>query len=366
MEKDRVYLDNCREYDPDKIEKIIIDGIAYLGVKIPRQSKVLLKPNVLGAYVPERHITTHPAIVEAMAKVLLDNGNAVIIADSSSIPGGTVRALEKSGIAGIGNRLGSVSVHSFEEFPSRSYSNPQNLFLQELNLPRILDDVECIINLPKFKSHTLTKLTGAVKNLFGCIPGGGKPQAHVMAPSTEEFSQLLVDLYWFVKPKILLNVMDGIVGIDGFGPGPAGRKNRAGFVGLSADAIALDTACSTVIRVDPQKICTNRFGIERGLSQGVFETNRDIEPVRFRLPGSIPFQSFLFRHVSGLQRRRPVVILDKCEQCGTCAEVCPVQCITMDGYPRWDYKRCIYCYCCHESCPHAAIKLRTSISLIRS
>lgn len=358
MEKTRVYLDNCREYDPRTIERIVTDGIAYLGVKIPRQSKILLKPNVLSAHPPERHITTHPTVIEAVVKVLLDNGNEIVIADSSSLPGGTGRALERSGIAAIGKRFARVSVVPFEEIPTRSFTNPANQYLPQVNLPRILDDVECVINLPKLKSHALVWLTAAVKNFFGCIPGGGKQHAHVTAPSGEELSVLLVDLYAFLRPKILLNILDGIVGLDGFGPGSTGRINRAGFMILSTDAVALDRACSRVIRIDPDKIWTNRFAVQRGLGAADFETNQDLEPVRFWLPRPFPVPSLFSRYISGVQRRRPTVIEDKCEQCGVCAKVCPVTCITMDGYPQWDYRRCIYCYCCHESCPHAAIKLK--------
>ena len=88
--------------------------------------------------------------------------------------------------------------------------------------------------------------------------------------------------------------------------------------------------------------------------------------MRFRLPRQLPAMPFLFRHVSGMNRRRPRVIEKKCKKCNTCAEICPVQCIAMDEYPRWDYAQCIYCYCCHESCPHAAIKLKFSLSLART
>ncbi len=361
MEKAKVYLENCREYDPRTVERVFADGLAFLGVKMPRQSKVLVKPNVLAAHPPERHITTHPVVVDAVVRLLRDNRNEVIIADSSSIPGGTGKALERSGIAAVAKRFDATTVYPFEELPSRTYTNPKNRYLPTVNLSRVLDDVECIVNVPKLKSHSLTRLTCAVKNFLGCIPGGGKQQAHVKAPSGEEFSELLVDLYGFIRPKVRLNVLDGIVGLDGYGPGTTGKRNAAGFVALSADAIALDCACCKVIGVDPQNIWTNRLAIERGLGSPHFQTNQDLAPVRFRLPGWIPFQPFLFRHGAGIQRRRPMVITKNCKQCGACAKVCPVQCIAMESYPRWDYARCIYCYCCHESCPHAAIKLKYAV-----
>jgi len=361
MATTRVYLAHCREYDSGKLEKILTDGIGYLGVKIPRQSKVLLKPNVLSAHPPERHITTHPAVVEAVVKLLRDNCNEIVIADSSSIPGGTGPALERCGIAAVGKRFDGVSVCPLEELPTRRFSNPDNRYLPNVNLPCLLDEVECVINLPKLKSHMLVQLTAAVKNMLGCIPGGGKQQAHVIAPSGQEFSQLLVELYGFVKPRIRLNVLDAVVGLDGFGPGLTGRRNPVGFVGLSEDAVALDRACCTVIGIDPNRIWTNRFATEQGLGAQDFEINQKLNPVRFWLPRPFPVPRLFAQYVSGMQRRKPSVIAEKCEQCGACAKICPAKCITMDGYPRWDYRPCIYCYCCHESCPHAAIKLKFSL-----
>ena len=370
MSKTKVYLEDCREYDVDAIQRIIIEALGYLDVRLPRQSKVLLKPNVLSAHPPERAITTHPAMIEAMARLLLDNGNEIVIADSCGQPGGTETALKKSQIADLKSRLGDVTICPIEEYSSRIHSNPRNRFLREVGLPKILDDVECIINLPKLKSHMLTKLTAAVKNLFGCIPGGGKQQAHVMAPSSLEFSELLVELYEFIRPRIFLNMIDAIVGLDGFGPGSGGRVKPIGFIGLSKDAVALDIACCGVIGLVPSQIHTIRLAIERGLHSGEIETNKQLRPVRFKAPKPFPFQPFLFKHVSGLQRRKPVVITKKCKQCGVCAKVCPAKCITqfvkarqtvMDGYPKWDYAACIYCYCCHENCPHAAIKLKLSL-----
>ena len=361
MAKSKVYLENCQAYDVDAIQRIVADALAYLDVRLPRQSSVLIKPNVLSPHAPERAITTHPAVVEAVARLLLDNGNAVVIADSCGQPGGTETALRKTQIAALKPKLGNVTIRPIEEYPSRLHTNPNNRFLRELGLPKILDAVECIINLPKLKSHMLTTLTAGVKNLFGCIPGGGKQQAHVMAPEARDFCELLVELYAFIQPRILVNVIDAVVGLDGFGPGPAGHPNPVGFIGASTDAVALDIACCGMVGLEPEQIHTIRIAVERGLSSGAIETNQQLAPVRFKVPKPFPMRTFLFKHVSGLQRRRPVAIAKKCKKCGVCARVCPATCIAMDGLPKWDYGACIYCYCCHENCPHAAIKLKFSL-----
>ncbi|HOZ50055.1 MAG TPA: DUF362 domain-containing protein [Candidatus Hydrogenedentes bacterium] len=366
MTQPAVFLEVCREYDVKKLGRIFSDGLAFLGVELPRQSKVLVKPNVLSACRPDQHITTHPVVVEAVVELLVDGGNEVVVADSSCLPGRTAKALEKTGLAEIGQRFGKVKVMPLEEATARPYADGGNKYLKVVHLSGMLDEVECIVNVPKLKSHTLVRFTGAVKNFLGCVPGGGKQQAHILAPTGKMFSQLLVDLYGFIKPKIRLNVMDGVVGLDGFGPGPTGRINPAGFVGLSADAVALDMACCDVMRADPMSVWTNRFAVECGLGVHGFTPNQRLDPVRFKLPRSFPVPACLARPVSRIQQRRPVVDSSKCRKCGICAEVCPAKCIAMDEYPRWDYSKCIYCYCCHECCPHAAINLKRSLSLIRS
>jgi uncharacterized protein (DUF362 family)/Pyruvate/2-oxoacid:ferredoxin oxidoreductase delta subunit len=361
MGASKVYVNDCHEYDSNVIQTLIADGLSNLDLRLPRASKVLIKPNVLSPHSPDRAITTHPAMIEAMARLLLDNSNEVIIADSCGQPGGTANALKQTQILDIKERLPEVSIRPFEEYPSRVHSNPDNKYLKEVSLPTILDEVEGVINMPKLKSHMLTKLTASVKNLFGCIPGGGKQQAHVIAPSAEEFSELLIELYGFIQPRVLLNVIDAIVGLHGFGPGPAGHPTPVGFIGMSQDAVALDVACCGAVGLAPHDVIMLRIAIERGLSSGEVDANKTPARVPFSFPKPFPLRTFLFKHVSGAQRRKPKLIQKKCKKCGVCAKVCPAKCIKMDVYPQWDYSACIYCYCCHENCPHAAIKLKRSL-----
>ena len=49
--------------------------------------KILLKPDLLHGLEPDRCVTTHPAVVAAIARLLVEHGCRVLIADS---PGGGV------------------------------------------------------------------------------------------------------------------------------------------------------------------------------------------------------------------------------------------------------------------------------------
>lgn len=77
-------------------------------------------------------------------------------------------------------------------------------------------DADGIISLPKLKTHGYAKMTGCIKNQFGCIPGKLKGEFHVKLPDVNDFARMLVDLNKLVKPK--LYIMDGIIAMDGNGP----------------------------------------------------------------------------------------------------------------------------------------------------
>ncbi len=74
-------------------------------------------------------------------------------------------------------------------------------------------DSQVIINLPKFKTHNLTTITGAIKNMFGVVPGFTKVGYHLRFDDINVFTGMLLDIVMLVKPT--LNIMDGILGIEG-------------------------------------------------------------------------------------------------------------------------------------------------------
>jgi uncharacterized protein (DUF362 family) len=359
MGKIKVYLDSIREYDPDKIVKILEEGIVYLGIEIPLNSKILIKPNVLGMYEPDMHIDTHPAVVEAAIRILLKRNNSIVLGDSSGNGqyGNTGKSLEKSGMNGLATKYG-ITVIAFDKHTNRVFKNIANHVFKEINLTTFIDEVDWIVNIPKLKSHTFTGFSGAIKNFYGMIPGAGKPNGHRIAPTLVDFSNGLLDIYGFVRPKLLLNIMDGIIGIEGAGPGPAGSIKKAGFIGMSTDAVALDAACLSVLNTDPQSIQTVRLAHNRGLSAFEPEVNKSVPRVDFKIPKSSRIEAFLNTIFPRLALSRPFVITDKCRKCALCEKACPGDAISMNDVPQFDYSRCIYCFCCHENCPEAAIDLK--------
>ncbi|MEM5948224.1 DUF362 domain-containing protein [Spirochaetia bacterium 38H-sp] len=351
-------------YNIDNIKESILKLIDLADISLPHNSYVLIKPNVLGAYTPDKNVTTNPNVVAAVAELLIDNGNRVVIGDSSGMPvkDGTKKALFDSGLKKLEEKYPGIKVIPFEEVPAVSLRVENPYVLDEVKVTGLITEVDYIINLPKLKAHQLTRYTGAVKNFYGCIPGGLKQQYHAMASKPLDFSNLLLDLYSVIRDKVLFSLMDAIVSLEGHGPGPTGTPANTGFLALSSDAVALDIACCRATGMDPETIMVNKLGVARNLGSNSFDLPDFTVPV-MQYPVSSRL-GWLGISVSRLVRTKPYVKANVCKSCSYCARVCPVSCITMkDGLPYWDYKKCIYCYCCHENCPHKAIDLKEPLVL---
>ena len=234
---------------------------------------------------------------------------------------------------------------------------------------------DCVITLPKLKTHGLVRLTGATKILFGVVPGMLKIGYHTKLQTAAAFSEMLLDLLGLVKPR--LAIMDAVVGMEGKGPS-AGSPRQVGVIAASADSVALDVVCAHLVGLSAREYPLLAAAVHRGLSTGRLEDivvlGEAVENLRvpdFKTPpgnpdvGMIP--SVLPRRlrswVTGELLERPVASPDRCTGCQTCLRSCPVQAISMEGtsgkkFAVMDAAICIRCYCCHELCPENAIDLK--------
>jgi uncharacterized Fe-S center protein len=233
-------------------------------------------------------------------------------------------------------------------------------------------DCDGIISLPKLKTHGLERLTGCVKNQFGCVPGALKGEFHVKLASAIDFARMLVDLNSLLKPR--LYVMDGIVAMEGNGP-RGGRARPMQVLLFSTDPIALDATICRMINLDPEFVPTIKLGMEAKV--GTWKED-EIELIGDPFPSFVqkefdvrrePVQpKALGKGISILRDAivpKPYILAQRCTRCGTCVQVCPVSPKAVDWHggdkkapPSYSYERCIRCYCCQELCPEGAVELR--------
>ena len=359
----KVSVLKCNSYDEDKVYSAIKKALEDIGYKLKPNLKVLLKPNVLSGRAPEKAITTHPNIISAICRILHENGiKDITIGDSSGLGhyGMTSSALEASCIKKAGEKY-NAKVVSFEGH-SIVAENEKNIVLKKYNAAKAVKEAELVINVPKLKTHMFMKYTGAVKNMFGVIPGGGKAKCHTIAPTQEKFGDLLLDIYQDFKPG--LNIMDAVIGLEGNGPGSGGVPKQTGLILVSEDAVALDFVASKIIGFEPMEIATNSNAIKRGIFDGNFEVigEKNVS-VPYKKPISAPnkLREFASQHFFRFTIVQPVVNEEKCKACGICVKACPVHTIKMKDKAFIYKDKCIRCYCCHELCPYNAIELKTPL-----
>ena len=354
---------NCPNYNPEIVDKAVAEVFKNIKIGIKPHSKILIKPNILMAKKPEYSVSTHPAMIEAVCKILAKHDCEIIIGESSGW--NTMHGFDVSGIKAVAEKY-HARIVAFENDKILDKAINGKI-LKELKITSFIDDVDYIINMPKMKTHMLMKITGAVKNCYGFIPGFQKALYHTKGKNDAAFGELLIDIYTQCKDKIVINIMDAVVGMEGEGPGNGDPKNT-GLIVASTDALALDVVESRIMGFDPLKIQTVNAGINRHLINiadvkiiGDYKES-NIPNINYKPAGADKgFKKFVSTAKSYLTKTTvliPEVNKDKCIKCGICAKLCPVQCITLAPHPTFDRKICIKCYCCHEHCPQGAIFLK--------
>jgi uncharacterized protein (DUF362 family) len=211
-----VSLVKCPGYGSPGLEAALERALAPLGgmaAFVRPGQRVLIKPNMLGAYAPERQVTTHPALVLAVGRLALAAGGRVTIADSPALEP-FARVAAKTGLAQAAAALGA-EIRELSE-PTPAPAAPGAVF-KGLQLARLALTAEVIINLPKLKTHGQMLLTLGVKNLFGTVVAQRKSEWHLVAGvDRPHFADLLLDIQQTLKPA--LTILDGVWGMEGRGP----------------------------------------------------------------------------------------------------------------------------------------------------
>jgi uncharacterized protein (DUF362 family)/Pyruvate/2-oxoacid:ferredoxin oxidoreductase delta subunit len=366
----RVALVRCGSYRPADVNAAVREAVSLLGGIsrfVRAGERVLLKPNLLSAKAPDRAITTHPEIIDALIALVREAGGVPSIGDS---PGGAIRGVERvwrnTGVLDLSERTG-VPLVSFEASGSAEVAGKLRTYM----VARPVLEADAVLNVAKMKTHVLTSYTGCVKNMFGIIPGFMKSRLHSIAPRPVPFARHMADVYSLVRPR--LNILDGVVAMEGDGPS-GGRPRPVGAILAGEDGVAVDAVAAGMMGFGEGKVPTLRIAAERGLGVA---TLADIDvvgvaPSSFDLTGfALPKTRFMNLIPDPVVRALEPWIwvcpeMSKewgCrgEACGLCVRSCPVKAIEMaEGRPVVARKKCIECLCCHEVCPEQAVRVRLS------
>ena len=369
----KVYITRCKDYDYPMVEQAVaacFDATPEVKAKLFKGAKVLVKTNLLMRKSPEEAVTTHPAVIEAIVRYLQTLGCKPVIGDS---PGGPFNEWNLKGVYKIAGMVAVAEKTGCELNYDTSVvevHNDKAKLLKTMQIIKIVQDVDFVISAAKLKTHGMMTYTGAVKNLFGVIPGIIKADYHLKMNNTENFAEHLVDICEYVNP--VFSIIDAIDGMEGDGPS-SGIKRHVGLLMSSSNPHALDVAASKVAGINPALIPTLAVAENRGLISadykkleisGVGLDEIKVEP--FKLPNSINVNfvggrvpKFMEKFVINTFRSQPVFNHEKCIGCGDCKRSCPPDVIKMEsGKPVPDFDKCIRCFCCHELCPVKAVDIK--------
>ena len=323
--------------------------------------KVLIKPNVLRSSGPDEGIVTNPAVLTAVVeKVASLNPSAIVVGDNPGLfnYGANEESFRTTGLmaaaGGYYRNIGNDSV--------KMDFNPD--FMPTVGLSRDAAEADIIISLPKFKTHGLTVMTGAIKNSYGLLPGAQKAKLHRIAGSPVRFHELIVDVFRLRIPDLF--IMDAVVGMEGNGPASPDLVD-IGLILAADNAVAMDTVVAAMMGCDPGKLRFLQKAKAFGLGDNDLEKIEIIGEFKklagFKLPpmgGEIILSNPDIQNMMHSKTLlRPQADPELCTTCGTCVDQCPVSALSMpDDLPVVDTDTCITCFCCQEVCPEKAITLK--------
>jgi len=323
--------------------------------------RVLIKPNLLTDRTPAQAVTTHPEVARAVIRQVKQAGGVPLVADSPANSTQLAAVWEKCGYRTLCEEE-DIELLNLEKSGSETF-DVQGL---PVRIAKAVLEADVVINLPKVKTHVLTTLTAAVKNLYGTVPGYLKTHLHRERPGTTPFGKLVADIHDIVRPA--LSIADGIVGMEGNGPS-GGRPIDLGFLGASTDAYALDVSLCRVLGISPATVPYLRGYLQSASVAGIELAGArvgDITPASFAAPSSLA--RLIPAWLAGLLG--PLVwirasVTEACVACGQCVKACPVDALVQEkgAPPVVQAKRCIGCCCCHEICPEKAIDMTQSLLL---
>ena len=358
----KVSLARCPDYNSEAVfaaVKKAVDLVGGIDYYVKRGTKVLVKPNLLSARLPEEAVDTHPEVVRAVVRLVKNAGGTPLVGDAPGGYGANIDEIfDKSGMRKMAAEEG-VELVKFGA----------SRFVDGIPFTRYLSECDCVISVPKLKTHCLTVLTAGIKNMYGTVVGLYKVERHSKAPGEKEFAAIVAKIYSIARPH--LTVLDGIVAMEGNGPS-GGEPRKMELVMAGSDAVAIDAVISAILGLEPFDVLVTKEAHAKKLGEAdltkIELTGDDAEgfaAMDFKLPQTIALKlvpNALARGIASLVRFKPCINFNACKKCNLCKTTCPVAAITIGEKECFiDYKKCVSCFCCHEVCPYKAIYIKRNI-----
>ncbi len=272
------------------ISEILKEAVDDSGLR--GKQKIFIKPNMSHPeYIPG--VVTCPKLLGELVSLLRDDAREVIVGESNGFNYPCNSAFEKTGIEAAVKKAGGSVINLSEDKVVKVKFPTTNTPLKELFLPKTVLDADAVVDLPLMKTHEFAMYSGAIKNLFGCVPSNRRIYLHPYLP------EVFYRLYSVIKPQ--LTVMDARVGIEGNGP-TKGKPVKMDLMLTSNDALAIDITAAEIMELDWKQTYLNYIAKKAGLQKEaimveglqVNEVRHKFEPPRIDLP--VKAQMKIYQH----------------------------------------------------------------------
>ncbi|MBR5870960.1 MAG: DUF362 domain-containing protein [Clostridia bacterium] len=375
-----VAVSPCDSYDSALLCEQIRSVMDALGITPAFFSgkKVAIKPNLVMKKPAEHAATTHPAVLDALLSYLDTCGCAdVVIAESMGGPYTEAALRGVYRVCGIEEAVGGHAAHLNYDVSSRPMSAPDGVVCKAFDIITPIAEADIIINLCKLKSHSLTRMSGAIKNTFGTIPGLMKFEFHARYPDYADFNKMLVDLSAMLhSQKDCIDLCDAIIGMEGNGP-TGGDPRKIGCLLASRNPFCLDTVASAMLSCEGEvpmitEACSRGYAPSHAADVRTSTDYTALVLSDFRAPDTARKSANALHWLPKLFggkvfdwfAPRPVIRTSTCVGCGECERSCPVHTIEMITDKHGKKKatihpdKCIRCFCCQELCPIHSVDIR--------
>ena len=273
----------------EDISDIIKQAVADSGLRGKR--KIFIKPNLSHPeYLPG--VVTSPELMQQLVGLLRDGNSEVVVGESNGFNYPCWTAFEKTGMEAAVKTAGGEAINLSDDKVVRvKFSN--GTALKELLLPKTVLDADAVVDLPLMKTHEFAMYSGAIKNLFGCVPSNRRIYLHPYLP------EVFYRLYSLLKPQ--LTIMDARIGIEGNGP-TKGKPVKMDLMLTSNDALAIDVIAAEIMQLDWKQCYLNYIAKKTDFSEQaiavdglqVSEVAHKFEPPRIDLP--VKAQMKIYEH----------------------------------------------------------------------
>jgi uncharacterized protein (DUF362 family) len=241
---DTVAFLKCRK----SFEETLRDAIELIGGLGNLGSPLILKPNLCTGNDHTGCANVKIEVVEALVENILkeDSDIKIRIVESDSMSKYADGAFERYGYKAYVDRLSSqgvdISLHNLSSSPLKQF-NYDGYYFKNPELPAILGDARAFASVALAKTHSLTMITGNLKNMFGLLPRKNQSFYH------PKIHEVILDLNRMFRSSLCL--IDGRVGLEGV---TSGHPRKLGCIILGRNPVSVDATMARAMGFDPEKI----------------------------------------------------------------------------------------------------------------